>query len=431
MPFDIPDNWTWIRLTSIATISAGGTPDRGIPKYWNGDIPWLKISDVTSANKYVRKASEFITKDGMDNSSAKIMQKGTILYTIFATIGEVGVLDFDATCNQAIAGINTHLKEVDDYLYFLLINLKDYMKSISKGCAQFNINQKILKETLIALPPIEEQMRIVKKLDSFNPLLDSYESAEEKLSKLEEEFPEKLKKSILQYAIEGKLVKQDPNDEPASVLLERIKAEKEKLIKEGKIKRDKNESYIYQGDDKNYYEQIDYLPPIPSNWKYIKLSFVIDVARGGSPRPIQDYLTTKSDGYNWIKIGDTDVNSKYITSTKEKIKKEGLYKTRLVHPGDFLLTNSMSFGHPYILKIDGCIHDGWLVLSDSIGVYDKDFLYYLLSSPYIYKSFCSSVGGSVVKNLNSDKVSNTIIPLISMNEQIKIANKLEKIFMMI
>lgn len=182
---------------------------------------------------------------------------------------------------------------------------------------------------------------------------------------------------------------------------------------------------------RNYYEQIDYLLPIPSNWKYIKLSFVIDVARGGSPRPIQDYLTTKSDGYNWIKIGDTDVNSKYITSTKEKIKKEGLYKTRLVHPGDFLLTNSMSFGHPYILKIDGCIHDGWLVLSDTIGVYDKDFLYYLLSSPYIYKSFCSSVGGSVVKNLNSDKVSNTIIPLISMNEQIKIANKLEKIFMMI
>lgn len=154
---------------------------------------------------------------------------------------------------------------------------------------------------------------------------------------------------------------------------------------------------------RNYYEQIDYLPPIPSNWKYIKLSFVIDVARGGSPRPIQDYLTTKSDGYNWIKIGDTNVNSKYITSTKEKIKKEGLYKTRLVHPGDFLLTNSMSFGHPYILKIDGCIHDGWLVLSDTIGVYDKDFLYYLLSSPYIYKSFCSSVGGSVVKNLNRER----------------------------
>ena len=91
----------------------------------------------------------------------------------------------------------------------------------------------------------------------------------------------------------------------------------------------------------------------------------------------------------------------------------------------------MSFGHPYILKIEGCIHDGWLVLSDVIGVYDKDYLYYLLSSPYIYKSFCSSVGGSVVKNLNSDKVSNTIIPLLSIKEQTKIAKKIDKIFMLI
>jgi len=181
---------------------------------------------------------------------------------------------------------------------------------------------------------------------------------------------------------------------------------------------------------KNYYEQFDYLPHIPHNWKFIKVSDVINVARGGSPRPIEAYITD-GDGYNWIKIGDTNINSKYIISTKEKIKKEGLYKTRLVQPGDFLLTNSMSFGHPYILKISGCIHDGWLVLSDCFNMYDKNFLYYLLSSPYIYKAFCSSVGGSVVKNLNSEKVSNTIIPLLSKNEQTKISNRIESIFNLI
>lgn len=115
-------------------------------------------------------------------------------------------------------------------------------------------------------------------------------------------------------------------------------------------------------------------------------------------------------------------------SCKEKIKPEGLYKTRFVKKGDFLLTNSMSFGHPYILGIDGCIHDGWLVLSDRFLVYDKDYLYYLLSSPYVYKSFCSTVGGSVVKNLNSDKVSNTIIPLLPLNEQKKISSKLDYLF---
>lgn len=182
---------------------------------------------------------------------------------------------------------------------------------------------------------------------------------------------------------------------------------------------------------RNYYEKISELPLIPHTWKYTKLSLIIDVARGGSPRPIQDYLTTRTDGYNWIKIGDTNINSKYITSAKEKILKEGLNKTRLVHPGDFLLTNSMSFGHPYILKIDGCIHDGWLVLSDHFNMYNRDFLYYLLSSTYIYKSFCSSVGGSVVKNLNSDKVLNTIIPLLSKQEQARISSKIENIFKII
>ena len=138
-----------------------------------------------------------------------------------------------------------------NFLYLLIqftaLNLKN------RGYAR---HYSLLKEAYLPLPPLKEQQRIVNKINSFEPLVKQYEQAETKLSTLESEFPEKLKKSILQYAIEGKLVKQDPNDEPASVLLERIKAEKEKLIKEGKIKRDKNESYIYQGDDKNYYEKI-------------------------------------------------------------------------------------------------------------------------------------------------------------------------------
>ena len=186
---------------------------------------------------------------------------------------------------------------------------------------------------------------------------------------------------------------------------------------------------------KNYYEKIgdnsfrlERLFEIPPTWTYIKISSVISVARGGSPRPIQEFLTNDINGINWIKIGDTNLKSKYITSCKEKIKLSGLSKTRYVHKGDFLLTNSMSFGHPYILAIDGCIHDGWLVLSDTFKLFNKDYLYYLLSSPYVYKEFCTTVGGSVVKNLNSDKVENTIIPLLPLREQNKIANKLNYIF---
>ena len=371
------------------------------------------------------------------DSNFKIAPKGKILMCIEGGSAgrKIAITNKDVNFGNKLACFETVI--INDYYLFSVFLSNEFLtifkSSLSGIIGGVSINT--LKEFLIPLPPLEEQQRIVDKINSFEPLLEKYDKVEKELSKLEKEFPDKLKKSILQYAIEGKLVKQDPNDEPASVLLERIKQEKERLIKEGKIKRDKNESYIYQGDDKNYYEKvgnqshlIDCVFDIPYHWNYIKLSDVILVARGGSPRPIQDYLTNDEEGINWIKIGDTDLNSKYIVSCKEKIKKSGLYKTRYVRKGDFLLTNSMSFGHPYILAIDGCIHDGWLVLSDKYNAYDKDYLYYLLSSPYVYKAFCSTVGGSVVKNLNSDKVSNTIVPLLPLSEQKKIADKLDYIF---
>ena len=212
----------------MSEVSAGGTPDRKNKLYWNnGNIPWLKISDITSANKYINTASEYITSDGLENSSAKWMKKGTILYTIFATVGEVGILNFDSTCNQAIAGINPYY-DVTNYLYYFLVNLETYMKSISKGCAQLNINQNVLKSALIALPPLEEQERIVKRIEELMPLVDEYARLEAKDKELDDKLPGMLKQSILQYAMEGKLVKQNPDDEPASVLLERIKIEKER-----------------------------------------------------------------------------------------------------------------------------------------------------------------------------------------------------------
>ena len=229
---------------------------------------------------------------------------------------------------------------------------------------------------------------------------------------------ETLKKSILQYAMQGKLVAQDPNDEPASKLLKRIKAEKEQLIKDGKIKKEKPLPPITE-------DEISF--ELPKGWICERLGSILEIARGGSPRPIQDYLTNSPDGLNWIKIGDSDKGGKYINSSKEKITKEGLHKTRYVKKGDFLLSNSMSFGRPYILNIDGCIHDGWLVLSNIEKSFNKDFLYYLLSSYYIYQQFCGSVSGAVVKNLNTDKVLNAVVCIPPLAEQERIVEKLEQI----
>ena len=439
MPFEIPDNWTWIRLKNLCKIIFSGKS----PKYSKGITNNIAIGQAANNGVFVDlKLAKFCTDDFVkDMPDYYYLKRNDVLLNTLGhgTLGRCGIFNYDREdiLTDGHLFVFRLFNEITSILLykFLYLNRNEIEKSSNGTTNQIFLSLSTVGDYLFPLAPLSEQERIVKKINICEPLLKDYELAESRLTQLEQDFPEKLKKSILQYAIEGKLVKQDPNDEPASILLERIKTEKEKLIKEGKIKRDKNESYIYQGDDKNYYEkignssnQIEGLFDIPPSWSYIKIFEVMSVARGGSPRPIQDYITSDTNGLNWIKIGDTNLNCKYIYSCKEKIKKEGLYKTRFVHKGDFLLTNSMSFGHPYILAIDGCIHDGWLVLSDLFNAYDKDFLYYLLSSPYVYKSFCSTVGGSVVKNLNSDKVANTIIPILSLNEQKKVATKLDFIF---
>ncbi|MDY6412882.1 MAG: restriction endonuclease subunit S [Bacteroidales bacterium] len=160
-------------------------------------------------------------------------------------------------------------------------------------------------------------------------------------------------------------------------------------------------------------------------WEYKKLGEVCFIERGGSPRPIQQYLTDRADGLNWIKIGDAVEGSKYINSTKEKIKPEGLKKTRFIHKGDFILSNSMSFGKPYILGIDGCIHDGWLVIRDNNKIFDKSYLYYLLSSPNMYQEFKRLAVGGVVNNLNSNLVRNVVVPIPPLAEQERIVAELD------
>ena len=160
-------------------------------------------------------------------------------------------------------------------------------------------------------------------------------------------------------------------------------------------------------------------------WEKKKLGEVCVIERGGSPRPIQSYLTDDPNGLNWIKIGDAVEGSKYIVSTKERIIPEGLKKTRFVHKGDFLLSNSMSFGRPYILAIDGCIHDGWLVIHDADNRFDKSFLYYYLSSKNIYAEFKRLAVGGVVNNLNSELVRNVNVSIPPLSEQERIVEELD------
>ena len=164
----------------------------------------------------------------------------------------------------------------------------------------------------------------------------------------------------------------------------------------------------------------------PDGVEFVKLGEVMDIYRGASPRPIQKYLTTEKNGVNWIKIGDVEDNAKYIISTKEKITQEGAAKSRFLHKGDLILSNSMSFGRPYILAIDGCIHDGWISMSGYDGKLLPDFLYHLLRSYNIQKYWRQKASSGTVSNLNADIVRKTEIPLPPIEVQTEIVRILDK-----
>ena len=282
LPFDIPDNWTWIRLKSFANIYNGNSI--------NEDEKRRKYTGIIGRDFIATKDVGFDRKINYNNginipydSSLKIAPKNKILMCIEGGSAgrKIAVTDRDVCFGNKLACFDTIL--IDDLYLFNVLQSADFLKIFRASLTGIigGVSINTLKDFIFPLPPIKEQRRIVDKINSFEPLLAKYDLLEKKLSALEAEFLEKLKKSILQYAIEGKLVKQDPNDEPASVLLERIKAEKERLIKEGKIKRDKSESYIYQGDDKNYYENL------PHGWALANLSSLISLTSGTDLKPNQ------------------------------------------------------------------------------------------------------------------------------------------------
>ena len=436
IPFDVPESWEWIRLGALTYNHGQTTPTT--------EFSYIDIGSIDNQNQKLNTDENIVPSEKAPSRARKIVEYGDILYsTVRPYLHNMCIVDRAFSkmpiASTGFAVLTCHAEFVNEFLFYYMMapDFDNYANNTdnAKGVAYPAINDTRLYQALIPVPPVAEQLRIISAFKSILPYIDDYRNAETQLSDLNSSFPEHLKKSILQWAVQGKLVPQDPSDEPAEALLGRIRVEKQRLIKEGKIKKDKHESVIFRRDN-SHYEKLDgverciddELPfEIPESWAWVRLGTVLEIARGGSPRPIQQYLTTESNGVNWIKIGDADKGGKYIYKTKEKICPEGVTKSRMVHSGDFLLTNSMSFGRPYILKTDGCIHDGWLVLSNRFECYSVDFLYYILSSPFAYYQFCDSVSGAVVKNLNSDKVANALFPLPPLSEQCRIIQRIEKL----
>ena len=436
IPFDLPKGWAWARLRTIVFDLPYGTSKKSSS---NGKIAVLRMGNLQNGEI---DYSDLVYSSDEEDIKKYFLIKGDLLFNRTNSIELVGKTsiyrgDIPAIYAGYLIRIRSSLNS--GYLNTVMNSsyAREYCASVRTDAVnQSNINSTKLGDFLVPVPSRLEQKRIDEKISESIKVIDIVEQEKLDLQLI----VTNAKSKILDFAIRGKLVPQDSNDEPASVLLERIRAEKEKLIKQGKIKRVQKESVIFKGEDNSYYEKvgsvsvcIDSKIPfdLPKGWCWERLGNIVSIARGGSPRPIKDFLTNAANGINWIKIGDAEQGGKYIFSTAEKIIPEGLSKTRYVKEGDFLLTNSMSFGRPYILKTDGCIHDGWLVIGDTEGVFSQDFLYYALSSEFMYKSFCELAAGSTVKNLQLDTVKSVFFPIPPYAEQIRIAKYVEEMYSVI
>lgn len=421
IPYPIHEHWLWVRLGELSkVITKGSSPKWQGVNYTDADNGILFVTSENVGNgQMLFEKRKYVQKQFNDIHPSSILQRGDILTNIVgASIGRTALFDEDTKCantNQAVCIIRLIDRSTSDYILRYLCGESAIRLMLGKvvDTARANLSLTSVSNLMVPLPPLPEQRRIVEIIDQSFAVLDT-------IDVLQAQYADNLtalKAKLIDAAIQGKLTEQLPEDGTAEELYQQIQAERKRQEEAGMIKTVELTPVISTAE----------MPfAIPTSWMWTTLGNVSYIVRGGSPRPIKEYITTREDGINWIKIGDVEKGGKYIYSTHEKIIPEGESKSRRVYPGDFLLTNSMSFGRPYISKIEGCIHDGWLLIRDLTG-FDQDYLYYLLSSSYLYGQFTDKASGSTVDNLNIDKVKAAIIPLPPLAEQKRIVAKLDEL----
>ena len=438
IPFEIPDSWNFIRFNNLVNYKMGKTPPRGEKSFWSNDYNWVSISDMIDG-KEINETKEMVSQKAYVNIfNNDISPKGTLLMSFKLTIGKVSILDIDSFHNEAIISIYPYFDNnyiLRDYLFKILPLISNYgnTKNAIKGKT---LNSKSINELIIPITNFNELSKIIKKIDYFEPILENFESKFIELDKLNNSYKEELKKSILQYAIQGKLVSQNPNDESAEVLINKILEEKRELTKTKQIKKE-NLSVIYKDDtDNQFYEKFDdgtivnitdeITIDIPQNWRWVRLKNI--VYNHGQKKP--------DTTFSYIDIGTLD-NINHKLNENENIIESNQAPSRarkIVKKGDVLYSTV----RPYLHNI--CVVDkdfskepiastGFAVLTCLTGIYNK-YLFYLLLTPFFdsYANSNENAKGVAYPAINDEKLYKALIPIPPRSEQKKIVDKLEKVF---
>jgi len=440
VPFDIPENWEWVRFKNLVSYNMGKTPPRKESEYWeNATYPWVSIADL------VLDDTVCVTKERVNEHSAKVIFKnhiskaGTLLMSFKLTVGKVSILGMDAFHNEAIISIYPFCdvnRVITNYLFVTLplLSQNGNTKTAIKGAT---LNSDSLDALLIPVPPIKEQIRICEKIKVLKNVLSIYTNLEQSLTRLNDAFPLQLKKSILQYAVQGKLVPQDPADEPASVLLARIRAEKEQLIKARKIKRDKHESVIFRRDN-SYYEQVDgierciddELPfEIPKSWEWTRLSTIAKVL-GGKRIPAGRKLTAENTGHVYIRVSDmkdgTVIQNGLLYVPEDIFNSISKY---IIKKEDVFITVAGTIGR--IGKIPPELDGANLTENADRLVFsslNQDWMIFLLQSSFIQNQIAEVTTKVGQPKLAIARIEKLLIPLPPLNEQTRIVEQIAVIF---
>ena len=385
-------------------------------KFSKKGIRVIRISDFDEVGIKNNEIKRYPYSSILDKFKISI---GNILFCMTGgTVGKSLLIDKineDSYINQRVALLD--IKNVNNIYVYNLLSSQYILRIIdkSKNSTNDNISMKLLEEILIPLPPLVEQERIVKKIQSLDLLIQQYNEYETKLTKLETEFEEKLKKSILQYAIRGKLVKQDLNDEPASELVRKIYEEKQKLILEGKIKRDKYESHIYQGTDKNYYEKIDENEPI----KLEDLPFKIP----------ENWTWVRQENVCWLQNGKKEYSGE-LPYLEAKVMR-GLHKPKIINYGIFvdkfntlILVDGENSGEIMTPPFEGYMGSTFKIFlsSNFINYYYLMFIFKLNKTKYKNTKI-----GAAIPHLNKELFKKLYIALPPLAEQERIVKKIQSI----
>ena len=435
VPFEVPEGWCWARLEQVCSDIL--VPQRDKPTRFDGDVPWCRIEDIEGSVINGSKTGKHVSNATIASMNLKVNPVGTVICSNSATIGVPAVVTTPLVTNQRFIGFVCGEALYNWYLYYLFIANHSYLSGAGTGTTQSYIARSTFAQLLVPLPPLAEQRRIVAKVEELMPLVEQYGALEDERERLDAALPNALRKSILQEAVEGRLVPQDASDEPASALLVRIREERRKMVADGKLRPPKGgESVIFAGSDGRRYEKRvdakgresepvcieDEIPfEVPEGWEWARLGALATFTGGGTPD--KGNPAYWNGGIPWASM--KDIHGNILNETIDSITEEGLASKpsiSMCQPGQIIVSTRLVPGKAIVSNIKCAINQDLKVVNTSLPT---EYLSIWFASHLT--EFKRIGSGTTVPGIKLSDLESALVPLPPISEQHRIANKVNEL----